>query len=126
MDASSGTSNDDLNAADASSSLDCRGGAFEGNRAGERGGTVYVTRGSVVTFEGCGSFGNSASLGASVYASHSFVTLSEGSVLANDEVGWDEGVAFACANAACVCALEMYPDGPTGCCFTNKMFAAIV
>ncbi|CAN0530676.1 unnamed protein product, partial [Ectocarpus sp. 12 AP-2014] len=40
----------------------------------------------VLAFEGCGSFSNSASLGASVYASHSFVTLSEGSVLANDEV----------------------------------------
>lgn len=60
---------------------------MEGNQAGERGGAVYVTRESTVTFDACGSLRNSASLGAAVYAAHSFVALTGGSALAYDEVG---------------------------------------
>lgn len=89
LDAASGSADDGLLLSNASSTLSCVGGGiFEQNDAGERGGAVYVTRESTVTFDGCSSLRNTASLGAAVYASHSFVTLSGGSVLAYDEVCW--------------------------------------
>eukprot|EP00903_Cladosiphon_okamuranus_P009052 g8654.t1 len=87
VDAAAGTTDDSLFLSNASSTLTCRGGGtFEGNLAGERGGAMYVTRGSTVTFDACGSLSNSASVGAAVYAAHSFVALMGGSMLAYDEV----------------------------------------
>ena len=88
MDASSDTMDGTLTSIKATSStFQCKGGGvIVGNTANERGGALYVTRGSEAILDGCFSTTNAASLGAAVFSSHSSVKLLGGSELALDEV----------------------------------------
>lgn len=87
VDASSDTSDGTLTSQNASSIFLCNnGGAFIENEAGERGGALYVTRGSKAVWRNCSSSRNYASLGAAVYSSHAIMHLLDGSKLSNDDV----------------------------------------
>lgn len=87
IDASSDTSDGTLTSPNASSTFLCgNGGAFIENKAGERGGALYVTRESKAVWRNCSSSRNTASLGAALYSSHAMVQLLDGSKLSNDDV----------------------------------------